>query len=115
MDYVTIDNLRVKGIHGCHKYERENPQEFLIALKIGVDARKPGSSDDLAHTIDFDFLKTTVEAAFAGPRHYLVESLAEEIAAEILKDERAKEITVTIQKPEVWPNAIPGIVITRAR
>jgi FolB domain-containing protein len=115
MDYVTIDQMRVRGVHGCHKYERESPQDFLVSLRVGTDLRAPGTSDALADTIDFDFLKSAVADAFAGARHYLIEALAEEIAAAILKDERAKEATVSIQKPDVWPDAVPGISITRAK
>ena len=115
MDYVTIEGLKVWGVHGCHKYERESPQEFLVGLRVGAELRAPGSSDALADTIDFDFLKSAVTDAFAGARHYLIESLAEEIAAAILKDERAREVTVSIQKPDVWLDAVPGIIITRMK
>ena len=115
MDYVTIDGLRARGIHGCHKYEREEPQDFIVSLKVGMDLSVSGASDNLVETIDFDFLKSAVTTAFAGERKYLIETLAEEIATAILKDSRVQEITVSIQKPDVWPDAVPGVVITRPK
>ena len=115
MDYVTLDQFRVRGIHGCHKYEREAPQDFIVSLKVGMDLSVPGASDNLEDTLDFDFLKSAVTTAFAGERKYLIETLAEEIAAAILKDARVREITVSIQKPDVWPDAIPGVIITRSK
>ena len=116
MDYVTIDALRVRGIHGCHKYEREDPQDFLVSLRVETDLASSGASDALADTVDFDFLKKAIDDAFAANRRYLVETLAEEIATAILKDERAKSVTVSIRKPDVWKDAgMPGIEITRSR
>jgi dihydroneopterin aldolase len=116
MDYVTIDSLRVRGIHGCHKHERKDAQDFLVSVKVATDLSVSGASDKLAETIDFDFLKDTIDEAFAKSRRYLIETLAEEIAQVILKDERAREVTISIQKPEVWPKGgMPGISITRTR
>jgi dihydroneopterin aldolase len=115
MDYVTIDSLRIVGKHGHFEQERRVEQEFVVSLKVGFDAKPAGKSDELVDTIDFDVLKNIVERTFAEKSRYLVEALAEEIAQKILAQTPAKEATVSIQKTAVWPNGVPGIVVTRSK
>ena len=114
MDYITIDDLRIQGAHGHYEHERQVEQEFLISLKVGVDAKEAGKSDSLADTIDYDKLRGIIEDVFKGKSHYLIEALAEEIAEKILQETPAKEVTISIQKTAVWPNGVPGISLTRA-
>jgi dihydroneopterin aldolase len=115
MDYVTLENLRIRGIHGHHPQERRVEQEFEVSLKVACDVGAAGKSDQLPDTIDFDFLRKCAEDVFSAKSYYLVEALAEDIAARVLADPRAKEITVSIRKTAVWPDAIPGVAITRGK
>lgn len=115
MDYIRLDNFRVRATHGHSPEERHVEQEFEVSLAVGCDMRRAGKSDKLPDTIDFDFLRRVVEETLAGKKRYLVEALAEEIAQKILADSRAREVSVTIKKPSVWPDAVPGITITRVR
>ncbi len=115
MDYVTLSNFKIIGIHGHHDHERHVEQEFEVSVRVGCDVVAAGTSDSLPDTIDFDFLRGCVEDVFARRSYYLVEALAEDIARAVLKDERAREVTVSLQKKAVWTDAIPGIEITRNR
>jgi dihydroneopterin aldolase len=115
MDYVTIDSLRIIGKHGHFEHERRVEQEFVVSLKVGFDTKPAGVSDELGDTIDFDVMKTIVEEIFARQSRYLVEALAHEIAERILADTPAHEATVSIQKTAVWPNGVPGVLITRSK
>jgi dihydroneopterin aldolase len=116
MDYVTVDALRVRGIHGCHKYERTDPQDFLVSVQVGADLSVPAASDALEDAIDFDFIRGAVEEAFARERRYLIETIAEEIAQAILKDARALEVSVSIKKPDVWKgDGMPGVSVARTK
>lgn len=115
MDYVTLEQFKISGVHGHHAHERHVEQEFVISLKVGCDIGRAGASDKLPDTIDFDFLRKSIEHVFASKSYYLVEALAEDIATAVLKDARAKEVTISIQKVAVWPDAVPGVIITRHR
>jgi dihydroneopterin aldolase len=115
MDYVTVDGLKIRGVHGHHEHERRVEQEFEVSLKVGCDIGAAGQSDKLPDTIDFDFLRGVVEKIFASKSYYLVEALANDIATAILEDVRAKEAIVSIKKTAVWPDATPGVIITRSR
>lgn len=115
MDYLTIENLSVRGMHGHYEHERRVEQEFVVSMKVGFDAHEAGKSDKLDDTIDYDQLRMITEEVFKGEPHYLLESLAQVIADRILSETPAREITISIQKPEVWPNGVPGAVITRTK
>jgi dihydroneopterin aldolase len=115
MDYITIDELRISAAHGHYEHERKVEQEFLVALRVGVDTHKAANSDALTDTIDYDELRAIVENIFKGKTHYLIEALAEEIAQKILKDTIAREVSISIKKTAVWPNGVPGISIIRTK
>ncbi|MBU6323447.1 MAG: dihydroneopterin aldolase [Patescibacteria group bacterium] len=115
MDRISIEDFRVRAAHGCREHEGKVSQEFVVSLAVGTDMAVAGKSDTLADTLDFDFLKRAITDAFALPRHFLIESLAEEIAGRVLKDSRAREVTVSIRKTEVWENGIPGVEIVRSQ
>lgn len=113
MDYIHIDGLRVKGKHGHYVRERRGAQEFEVSLRVLTELGKAGKSDKLRDSINYADLKLIVEDVFAAAPRYLLESLAEEIAKKVLKDKRAKEVTVTIKKLAIWKNGVPGVTIIR--
>ena len=115
MDYVTVSELRLRGVHGHNPYERENEQDFLFNVKAGCDITSAETSDNLPDTVDFNFLRDTVKKIFASKSYHLLEAMAHDIIAELLVDPRIHEVTLSIQKPEVWPDAVPGITLTRSR
>ena len=113
MDYLTIDGLTVQGAHGYYEHERQQEQSFVVTLRVGTHLRTSGQSDALGDTIDYDVLKRIVQETFAQETRYLVESLAETIAERILAQTPALEVTISIQKPEVWESGIPGVTLAR--
>jgi 7,8-dihydroneopterin aldolase/epimerase/oxygenase len=113
MDYVHIDNLFFKGKHGVFDHERRVEQEFLVSLRLGVDTAPSGTSDQLADTIDYQHVKDAVAEIIAGTSRYLIEKLAEDIAAKLLEDKRILSAEITIKKTAVWDNGVPGVTITR--
>ena len=115
MDYIHIDGLRIEGKHGHYAKERRGTQDFEVSLKVVVDVQKAGKSDKLRHSLNYTVLKQIVEDVFAATPRYLLEALAEDIAKKVLKDKRAREVSVTIKKLAIWPNGIPGVTITRKR
>lgn len=115
MDYIHIDALRILGKHGHYVRERRGTQDFEISLRVATDVQRAGKSDKLRHSINYADLKKIVEEVFAAAPRYLLETLAEDIAKKILKDTRAKEVTITIKKLAIWKNGVPGVTITRPR
>lgn len=115
MDYVHIDGLRISGKHGHYVRERRGTQDFEVSVRVALDVQKAGKTDKLRHSLNYSHLKQITEGVFAAAPRYLLETLAEDITKKILKDKRAKEVTVTIKKLHIWKNGIPGVTITRKR
>ncbi len=115
MDYIHIEKLIFRGKHGHFEKERRVEQEFAVSVKLGVDTLIAAKSDTLADTIDYGEVKNKIQTILEGNSKYLLEKLAEEIAQKILEDVRIKTVELTIQKPEVWDNGLPGVTISRTK
>ena len=112
-DRIFVEGLLVRALHGVHRHEHEEAQDFLLDMSAVFDISTAGTSDTISDTLDYDRLRDIALRAFAGASRHLLERLASQIAAEVLQDSRVVEITVTIRKPQVYPDCIPGISITR--
>ena len=115
MDYIHIDNLLFRGKHGAYAKERAVEQEFEVSVKLGVDISSAAKSDTLADTIDYSEVKNKIQKVIEGNSRYLIEKLAEDIAGQILEDPRIRSAEITIRKPEVWDNGIPGVTVLRTK
>ncbi len=115
MDRIHIEDLLVTSVHGYYEHEHTTPQRFKVSLSVGVDVSRAGTDDVLTETIDYDTLRRIVESVFAGAHKDLLETLAEDIAREILQNARAHDVTITIRKLDVWDTGVPGVTITRTR
>ena len=112
-DRIFIEQLRVRGIHGVHAHERNEPQDFSVDLSIVFDTSKAGATDALEDSFDYGHLRDVVHQVFAGKSCNLIERLAVVIACAILADKRIAEIVVTIRKMGAYDDCVPGVSITR--
>jgi len=116
MDYIHIENLRVRGKHGVTHKERNVEQEFEINLRLAVGStQRAAHSDQLKDAVDYSPIKKMIVRVVEERSFYLIEKLAEVLAAEILSDERIESVELTIKKPEVWASGVPGLTIVRER
>ena len=115
MDTIFIRGLRFNGKHGVDKAEREIPQEFQVEVEIVFDTRTAARSDELPNTIDYVPLRDIVQRVIEGPSKRLIETLAQNIADNILKDVRVRQVKVTVQKTKMFATGVPGVTIVRGR
>ncbi len=116
MDYIHLNNLKIRGKHGVYEEERKVEQEFELHLKLGVgDTSVAAHSHDIKDAIDYVPIKHEIEKIITGESYYLIETLAELIAEKVFEDTRIQTLELTITKPEVWDHAVPGLTIFRQR
>jgi len=115
MDTVFIQALSVKGRHGVGEEERRVEQEFIVDIEARFDATEAARSDALADTVDYCALRDTARRIVERTSYLLIEKLAAHIAEEIVKDARIARVAVTIRKPAVWDNGMPGVTVERSR
>ena len=94
---IRLSGLRAKGFHGVLDFERRNGQEFVVDLAI--DLKMP-VTDDIAETVHYGQLAGSVVAIIGGRPVNLIETLAEQIAAQVLTDRRIRSVSVTVHKPQ---------------
>jgi dihydroneopterin aldolase len=116
MDRVIVEGLRVEAIIGVHDWERQVRQELLLDLEISCDVAGVASADDLALTVDYSALAERVEAFIYRGEYRLLETLAEETAAMILRDFGASWLRLKVRKTGAVSAATSvGIVIERSQ
>ncbi|MBV0895795.1 dihydroneopterin aldolase [Microbacterium sp. NC79] len=99
-DLITLTGLRVFGRHGVFDFERENGQEFVIDVTLRLDLAVPAASDDVRDTVHYGELADALAAIVAGEPVNLIETLAERLATETLRDQRVQWCRVTVHKPQ---------------
>jgi len=115
MDKIFVENLVVLGKHGVFEDEQRNEQEFLVDIVATMDTHKSADSDNVKDTVDYVSFVDSAREVIEGTSVYLVEKLAALIAKRILKDERIKEVSVSIRKPSVLSSGVPGVTIIRTQ
>jgi FolB domain-containing protein len=98
-DQILIKDLLIRGIIGIHDWEREKKQDILINITMEADCRPAGMSDDFRDAVDYRAVTKKVLALVENSSFYLVEKLAEEIAATCLEDDRVEVARVRVEKP----------------
>ena len=99
MDIIEIRNLRLRAVIGFSAHELEAPQEVVINLRIGVDDRRAGESDDPKDAFNYRTITKAIIQFVEASRFSLVEKLAEEIARLAVIGFSAPHIEVSLHKP----------------
>ena len=101
-DRILLTDMNFHGHHGTLPAETELGQPFVVSIELHLDLRPAGSSDDLTRTVDYGEVHRMVRDIVEGPPVQLIETLAERIAAGILRDHPAVEaVRVKVAKPHV--------------
>ena len=99
-DLIRVVDFEVRAHIGVPDDERRTAQKLLISLEIGVDSfRRAARNDDLAATVNYFDVTERVKALIATKRPCkLLETLAENIATDLLAAFPIKTLTVEIKK-----------------
>jgi dihydroneopterin aldolase len=98
-DRIEVRGLRVLATHGVLDHERAQPQPFELDLDVVVDLAGPGSSDELADTLDYSVIVGAAAETVRSGSFRLLEALAEAVAATLLRlDGTVAEVSVAVRK-----------------
>jgi FolB domain-containing protein len=116
MDQIFITDLRARGIIGVNDWEREVPQDILINIAIFTDLEIVGQSDNLEDSVSYSTIAKQVLTIAENAKRFTLESLASDIAAHILKNDRIQKVVVRVEKPGAVRFARSvGVEIDRSR
>ena len=99
-DRIELRGLAVRGNHGVFDQERRDGQDFVIDLTVWLDLTAAAASDDLADTVDYGGLAQRAYDIVAGEPRDLIETVAAEIADDVMNDERIEAVEVVVHKPQ---------------
>lgn len=98
-DRIELRGLKVRGNHGVFAHERADGQDFIVDITVWMDLSVAAASDALADTYDYGVLAQRAAEIIAGPARDLIETVAAEIADEVMADRRVQAVEVTLHKP----------------
>ena len=100
MDNIRIEDLEVFARHGIFEEEASLGQKFLVSATMFFDASAAGKEDDLTKSINYADVCSDITKWMKTNRCRLIETVAERLAAKLLKDhDIVREVTVTVKKP----------------
>lgn len=99
-DVIFIERMQFFGYHGFHAEEQRLGQRFEVDLAIETSTKSAGLTDELIDTVSYSRLYAIAKEITEGEPRRLIETVAEEIALAVLReDPRVEAATVTVRKP----------------
>jgi 7,8-dihydroneopterin aldolase/epimerase/oxygenase len=115
-DRIELRGLTVRGHHGVFEHERTDGQDFVVDITVWVDQAAAAASDDLADTLDYGALAQQAADIVAGPPRNLIETVAAEIADDVMTDQRVHAVEVVLHKPDApIPLAFKDVAVVARR
>jgi 7,8-dihydroneopterin aldolase/epimerase/oxygenase len=99
MDKIFLNDLKIDTIIGIYDWERETLQTLSFDLEMDWDIRKAASSDQIEDTLDYGAIAQTIVTFVEKSSYQLIETLAEDLCALLLKDFAVPKIKLTLSKP----------------
>ena len=116
MDKVFIKGLRIQTTIGFFQWEKEIKQTLVIDIAMAWNTAKAAENDELAKTLDYAEISVAIEK-FANENPVdLLETLAERMAAFLMKQFNIPWLQLKIGKPGAVHNAeTVGVEIERGK
>ncbi|SRR5690606_2257853 len=114
MDIVYIRELEIETIIGIFDWERKVRQMISLDLEMGWDIRPAAASDDIVHALDYKAVSKRLISFIEGSDFFLVETLAEQVAAIVREEFGVPWLRLRVSKPGALRGAKDvGILIER--
>lgn len=113
---IFIKDMIVDMQIGAYDNERGRTQKVRINIIAEPSIWPNASHDNLNETLSYDNIVNHVFRVAHSEEHtHLVETVAERIAEACLGEPAIRAVTVRVEKMEIYPFAIPGVEIIRAK
>jgi dihydroneopterin aldolase len=115
-DTVLIRGLACHCIVGILDFERLTSQALLLDLELSADFRRIEHPKDYANIVDYGAVSAEVKAKVEAGEYLLLETLADDVCADLLARYPITSVTLEIRKPEAVEAADwVGIRVVRPR
>ena len=114
-DQILVSQLELLTCIGVTEEERSKPQRMVASLVLEPENGIAGVHDQLNRTVDYYAAAQAVKTHASGGRRLLVETLAEEIAALLMRRFRLSAVEVELRKFILPDTEFVGVRIRRER
>lgn len=116
MDTVYLHGLKCEAKIGVWSWEKHLKQTLVLDIDIGTDIGAAAASDALADAVNYQRLAERVSELAADSECELLETLAEDIAAMILKEFAVAWVRIKLDKGSAVKNVKNvGVMIERSQ
>ncbi|TAK61193.1 MAG: dihydroneopterin aldolase [Bacteroidetes bacterium] len=99
-DVIRIKNATFYAYHGVLADEQNHGGKFEVDVEIRADLSSGITQDSLKRTLDYEKLYAVIQSTVTAKRYYLIETLADTILKNILREfPQVDDIVVRVRKP----------------
>lgn len=117
-DRIIVSGIRFHARHGATRIEREMGVRYFVTVEMEKDLSPSMASDALADTVDYAVVHEVVLDVARRNSFYLLETLAGEVAGQLLASFAIDAVRVQVRKETPLLEGIVdwvGVDITRRR
>jgi dihydroneopterin aldolase len=115
-DRIALTGLELFGHHGVYPAEKRDGQRFVVDMTVWLDLTDAVATDDLARTANYGALADLAARVVTGPSRDLIETVAGEIADEVMRGYPVHAVEVTVHKPSApIPRTFADVSVTIRR
>jgi dihydroneopterin aldolase len=112
-DQIHVEQLELQARIGVTEGERAKPQRLSINMTLWPRVSMSDLDDDVAKTVNYSELCTETKQVVESRRDKLIETLAENITAHLLKKFPIRMIKIELRKFVLTDAAYVSVIITR--
>ena len=105
MDIVFITQLEVISTIGVYEWEKSLQQKLYFDLEMAFDNKPAAKTDDIKLALNYFSVSEKVSQFAQNNQFELIETMAESVAALIMKEFSVPWIKLTLHKPGALPKA----------
>ena len=113
---ILINELILDLKLGYYDFEKEKAQKVKFSLEIDYQDKKPSNDKDLRSIVNYATIVKLIKKLIKKKHYNFLETLAEAVFDELLKDKRIGKIMLKIEKMEILKECSSvGIQITKKK
>lgn len=113
---IFIRDLCVEMLIGIHAHEQARPQRVFVTVEAFVDPQDDWRQDKITEVVSYSDIVSAIKRIAMEGHINLLETFAERIASECLREKRIRRVTVRVEKPDIYADAAAaGVEIVRIR
>src|SRR5919108_4554946 len=112
-DEIHIEQLEVSSIIGVSEHERKTPQRLTITISFWPRQQTRDMADKIGQTINYAIVAEETQRFVSHQSVNLIETLADRLAAHLLKSFPIEKITVEIRKFPLEHAKYVAAIVTR--